>query len=337
MGVRAFAAKTTGGRLEEVTIELPEKTASSLDIDVEYCGICHSDLSMIDNAWQASQYPLVAGHEIVGRVTAVGTAAADRFRVGERVGVGWFSKSCRCCAPCREGYDNMCTSAEQTIIGRPGGFADAMRVDASWAIPLPANLDPATAGPLFCGGITVFSPLVEFDVRPTDRVGVVGIGGLGHMAVKFLRAWGCEVTAFTSSASKMDEARAMGAHHVIDSVDKASFDKIQGSLDFILVTVNATLDWNAFTAALAPRGRLHYVGAVLEPLQIGVFSLLGGQKELSASPLGRPATVMKMLDFAARHHIAPTTETFAMKDINGAIDHLRAGKARYRIVLDNRR
>jgi uncharacterized zinc-type alcohol dehydrogenase-like protein len=337
MNVRAFAAKSPKSKLEEVSITLPNKTETTLDIDVDYCGICHSDLSMIDNEWQFSNYPLVAGHEIVGRVTAVGAAVSDRFKKGDRVGVGWFSKSCRCCTSCRAGYDNMCVSGEQTIIGRPGGFADQVRVDASWAIPLPDTLKPETAGPLFCGGITVFGPLVEYGIRPTDRVGVVGIGGLGHMAVKFLKSWGCEVTAFTSRESKINEARAMGAHHVLLSNDTKAFEKIQGSLDFVLVTVNAPLDWNAYLSVLSSRGRLHFVGAVLEPLNIGVFSMLGGQKSVSASPLGKPEAVTKMLDFAARHNIAPTTEFFPMKDINAAIEHLRAGKARYRIVLDNTR
>jgi uncharacterized zinc-type alcohol dehydrogenase-like protein len=201
--------------------------------------------------------------------------------------------------------------------------------------PVPVGLDPAKAGPLFCGGITVFNPIVQFGVRPTDRVGVVGIGGLGHMALKFLRAWGCEVTAFTSSESKRDEALTLGAHHVVNSRDSAQLAKIAGSLDFILSTVNVTLDWQSLIAALAPRGRLHTAGAVAEPIALAAFPLIAGQKSLSGSPVGSPSTVETMLDFAARHHVEPTTEFFPMSRVNEALDHLKSGKARYRIVLEN--
>jgi uncharacterized zinc-type alcohol dehydrogenase-like protein len=210
-----------------------------------------------------------------------------------------------------------------------------VRCDWSWALPLPDTLDAKAAGPLFCGGLTVFSPIVDFDIRPTDRVGVVGIGGLGHMALKFLRAWGCDVTAFTSSASKTDEARGFGAHHVVASNDSKALKKLAGSLDFILVTVNVPLDWNALIAALAPRGRLHLVGAVLEPIPLRAFDLIGGRKSISGSPLGSPAVAAQMLEFCARHGILPQVEMYPMARINGALDHLRAGKARYRVVVEN--
>jgi uncharacterized zinc-type alcohol dehydrogenase-like protein len=195
-------------------------------------------------------------------------------------------------------------------------------------------LDAATAGPLFCGGITVFAPIANFGVRPTDRVGVVGIGGLGHLAVRFLVAWGCEVTAFTSSSSKRQEALALGAHHVVTSTDPAELKSLAGRFDFILVTANVPLPWQSYLAALAPRGRLHFVGAVLEPIPIPAFSLIGGEKRISGSPLGSPATVADMLDFCARHRIAPTVERFPFRKINDAIEHLREGRARWRVVLD---
>jgi uncharacterized zinc-type alcohol dehydrogenase-like protein len=179
----------------------------------------------------------------------------------------------------------------------------------------------------------VFNPLLEAGVRPTDRVGVIGIGGLGHMALQFFNKWGCDVTAFTSSASKSDEARTMGAHHVIDSRSSEALAKAAGSFDFIISTVNATLDWNAYLGALAPKGRLHIVGAVPEPLAIPAFSLLVGQRSVGGSPSGAPATVSTMLDFCARHNIAPITEEFPMSKANEALAHLAAGKARYRIVL----
>jgi uncharacterized zinc-type alcohol dehydrogenase-like protein len=219
--------------------------------------------------------------------------------------------------------------------GRPGGFGDRVRCQALWAIPIPGALDLALAGPLFCGGITVFNPIVQFGVRPTDRVGVVGIGGLGHMALQFLNKWGCEVIAFTSSEKKAAEAKQFGAHRTVPSGDSQKIAALAGSLDFVLVTANVTLDWNAYLTALGPKGRLHVVGAVLEPLQIPAFSLLTGQRSVSGSPLGSPATMLKMLEFCARHGIKPTTELFPMSKVNDAMEHLRAGKARYRIVLQN--
>jgi uncharacterized zinc-type alcohol dehydrogenase-like protein len=196
-------------------------------------------------------------------------------------------------------------------------------------------VDPAKAGPLFCGGITVFNPIVQCGVQPTDRVGVVGVGGLGHLAIQFLAKWGCEVFAFTSSENKKDELLEMGAHHVVNSKDPGQLKPLARSLDFLMVTVNVPLDWPAYLETLAPRGRLHFVGAVLEPLNIGVFPLLVGQRSVSASPLGSPATTASMLEFCARHDIAPVTETFPMSRVNEALARVESGKARYRVVLEN--
>lgn len=303
-----------------------------VQVVVESCGICHSDLSMLDNAWGNSIYPMVAGHEVVGVVEAVG-GQAKGVAVGDRVGIGWFAGSCLACRSCLSGKQHLCRNVEQTIVGRHGGFADRVRADWEWTIPLPAGLDPLKAGPLFCGGITVFAPLVDFAVKPTERVGVVGIGGLGHLALQFLNKWGCEVTAFTSTEAKAAEARQLGAHHVVSSRDRQAIKALAGSLDFIIVTANVTLDWNAYLAALAPDGRLHFVGAVLEPVPVPAFSLIGGRKSVSGSPLGAPATVATMLEFCARHDIAPVVEVFPMSEVNAALDHLRAGKARHRVVV----
>lgn len=306
-----------------------------VQVKVESCGICHSDLSMVDNDWGNASFPLVPGHEIIGTVEKIGDQAKG-LAIGDRVGIGWYAGSCLFCQPCLSGNHNLCVRGEQTIVGRHGGFADRVRANWEWAIKLPEKLNPASAGPLFCGGITVFSPITDFGVKPTDRVGVIGIGGLGHLAVQFLNKWGCEVTAFTSSESKAEEARKLGAHHVIGTRDRAAVAKIRGSLDFILVTANATLDWNAYISALTTGGRLHFVGAVLEPVPVAAFSLISQKKSISGSPLGSPATVVKMLDFCTRHSIAPVIETFAMDDVNEALEHLRAGKAKYRVVLNNR-
>jgi uncharacterized zinc-type alcohol dehydrogenase-like protein len=332
--IRGYAAAQPKAPLTAIDYALGALGDEEVEISVSHCGICHSDLSMIDAEWGNPQYPLVAGHEIIGTISALGPHAKG-LRVGQRVGLGWYSGSCMHCAQCMSGHHNLCRDGEQTIVGRHGGFAERVRCHWSWALPLPEVLDAKASGPLFCGGLTVFSPIVDFDVRPTDRVGVVGIGGLGHMAVKFLRAWGCDVTAFTSSASKADEARNFGAHHVVASNDSAALKKVAGTFDFILVTVNVTLDWKALLAALAPRGRLHVVGAVLEPIPVPAFALIGGRKSLSGSPLGSPAVATQMLDFCARHAILPQVELFPMSRINDALAHLRAGKARYRVVVEN--
>ncbi|HEX9661041.1 MAG TPA: NAD(P)-dependent alcohol dehydrogenase, partial [Candidatus Binatia bacterium] len=243
--------------------------------------------------------------------------------------------SCMTCNQCMSGNHNLCPNGEQTIVGRHGGFADKVRCNAEWATLLPAGLDVNKAGPLFCGGITVFNPIVQFDVRPTHRVGVIGIGGLGHLALQFLNKWGCEVTAFTSSDAKRDEAGKMGAHHVVNSRDASQLKKIAGSFDFILAAVAVDLDWDAYLAALAPKGRLHTVGAVPSPIPAPAFSLIGSQLSLSGSPLGAPATIRTMLEFCARHRIEPVVETFPMSRVNDALAHLEAGKARYRLVLEN--
>jgi uncharacterized zinc-type alcohol dehydrogenase-like protein len=331
---KAYAATAPKGRLTPYDFEPGPLAPDRVEIAVHSCGICHSDLSMLDNDWGMTQYPLVAGHEVVGTVAALG-AQVSHLRIGQRVGLGWFCGSCMHCRTCMNGDHNLCTRAEQTIVGRPGGFADRVRAKGEWVIPLPDGLDPATAGPLFCGGITAFNPLVQCGVRPTDRVGVIGIGGLGHMAIQFLNKWGCEVTAFTSSAGKTDEAKALGAHRVVNSRDDAAMAALAGSYDFILVTVNVTLNWASYINALAPRGRLHVVGAVGEPIPVAAFAMLTGQKSLSGSPLGSPATTAMLLDFCARHRIGPVAEPFPMSRINDALDHLRAGKARYRVVVVN--
>jgi uncharacterized zinc-type alcohol dehydrogenase-like protein len=331
---RAYAASAPGAPLRAIEYDPGALRPGQVELDVLACGVCHSDLSMLDNEWQMSAYPLVPGHEVIGRVRAV-AEGVHHLRVGDTVGLGWFSGTCMTCAQCLAGDHNLCARAEQTIVARHGGFADRVRCDAAWATVLPAGLDARKSGPLFCGGITVFNPIVQLGVQPTDRVGVIGIGGLGHLALQFLNRWGCEVTAFTSSASKRDEAVRMGAHHVVDSSDASQLEKLAGSLDFVMSTVNADLAWDRYLAALAPKGRLHVVGVTPSPLPVPAFSLIGGQRSVSGSPAGAPATIRKMLDFCARHHIEALTEHFPMSRVNDALDHLRAGKARYRVVLDS--
>ena len=218
-------------------------------------------------------------------------------------------------------------------MGPYGGFSDRVRAEAEWVLPIPTALDPASAGPLLCGGITVFSPMLEFNIKPVHRVGVIGIGGLGHMAIRFLRAWGCEVTAFSHDPAKEAEARNMGAHHFVSSTDSEGLATVANSFDFILCTVNVPLDWNAYLVALRPKGTLILVGVVVEPIQFGMFPLLMGRKSIVSSLIGSPPAMATMLDFAARHGVLPTVETFKFSQVNDAIEKLRQGKVRYRGVL----
>ncbi len=333
MIIKAYAAKKAGAELQPFEYDNGEIGAEEVDIAVSHCGICHSDLSMLNNDWEITHYPFVPGHEIVGRIEAVGSQV-DHLTVGQTVGLGWFAQSCMTCRQCLSGHHNLCPEARGTIVERHGGFADKVRAHKGWVIPLPEGVSSASAGPLFCGGITVFNPIVQNGIRPTDRVGVVGIGGLGHMALGFLRAWGCEVTAFSTSADKEDEARRLGAHHFLNTRDSGALEKRAGYFDMILVTVNVALPWEAYIGALAPRGKLHMVGAA-PSVESAVFPLIIGQRSIGGSPLGSPATIATMLDFAARHQIAPLIETFPMSQVNTAMEKLHAGKPRYRIVLEN--
>lgn len=333
--VRAWAADSAGGPLKPFSFAAEEMRPDDVEIAVETCGICHSDLSMLDNEWGITAYPFVPGHEAIGRVVALGEAAREKgLQVGQRVGVGWNVRSCLHCAYCLKGEHHLCTRVEATIIGRHGAFAERVRAHWLWAVPIPEAVDASAAGPLLCGGITVFAPLLNLGIRPTDRVGVIGIGGLGHMALMFLRAWGCEVVAFTSSPGKAEEARRLGAHRVLSSRDADEMAQHAASFDMVLVTANAPLDWNAILGLLAPKGRLHFVGAVLEPVPVQVMTLISAQTSVSASPTGSRAAIDAMLDFAARHCVSPQVEHFPMSRVNDAISHMREGKAHYRIVLD---
>lgn len=334
MQVKAYAVKEPKAKLSPYEYELGEIGPEQVDIKVAYCGICHSDLSMIDNDWGRTEYPLVPGHEIVGEVVAAGEAV-KKIKVGDKVGLGWFSASCMSCQQCMEGEHHLCATSEETIVGRHGGFANYVRGHWSWAIPLPQEIDRSKAGPLLCGGITVFNPIILAGVKPTDRVGVIGIGGLGHMALKFLKYWGCEVTAFSSSPDKEQEILAMGATRVINSKEPKELKSIAGQLDFILNTTNVTLNWEAYLTTLAPKGKFYTVGAVLDPMEIPAFSLIGGEKVVGGSPLGSPALTKTMLDFCVRHDIYPTVEEFPMEQVNEALEHMKQGKARFRVVLKN--
>jgi len=330
--IKAYAASEPGGKLEPFEYDPGPLGKNNVEIDIEHCGICYSDLSMINNEWGFTQYPLVPGHEVIGTVAKVGENV-NNLKAGQRVGVGWHSGYCMTCHNCLSGDHNLCANQEGTIVGRHGGFADKIHAHHASVVPLPDGIDAESAGPLFCGGITVFNPLLQFNIKPTHKVAVIGIGGLGHMALMFLNAWGCKVTAFTSSESKKKEAIKMGAYDTINSRNPEELEAAAGRFDFIISTVNVKLDWNAYLSTLNSKGRLHFVGAVMEPLDIAVFPLIMGQRSISGSPVGSPAAISKMLDFALRHNIKPIIETYRFDQVNEAIEKLKSGKARYRVVL----
>jgi uncharacterized zinc-type alcohol dehydrogenase-like protein len=308
--------------------------ANEVEIKISHCGVCRSDVHLIDNDWGMSKYPFIPGHEIIGTVLAVGSAVKGRA-VGDRVGVGWQADSCGICEWCLQGAENMCALTQPTCVGRNGGFADKVRVNWRFAIPVPASLESENAAPLMCAGITVYSPLRNFGVRPSSRVGVIGIGGLGHLGIQFAKAFGAEVTAFSTSKEKEDEARKLGAHNFVNTRDTGALKKVAGSFDLLLSTVSADQDWQSYVGALRPRGTLCVVGASPSPMQIQAFSLMGANKAVAGSNTGSPRDLFEMLDVAARHGVKAITERFTMAKANDAVAKVKKNQVRYRAVLAN--
>jgi len=332
--IQGLAAHAAGAQLSPFKYTVGDIAANEVEVQISHCGVCHSDVHLIDNDWGLSKYPFIPGHEIVGTVTAVGSAVTDR-QLGERVGIGWQADSCGICEWCRQGDEHLCAKSQPTCIGRNGGYADAIRVNSRFAIPVPEVLASENVAPLLCGGITVYSPLRNHLARPSSRVGVIGIGGLGHMAIQFARAFGCEVTAFSTSKDKEAEARELGAHNFVNTLDTGALKKVGSSFDLILSTVSADQDFQGFVNALRPKGNLVILGASPSPLQIAGFSLIMGQKAIAGSPTGSPRDLHEMLDVAARHNIKAITESFKMKDANEAVKRVKNNKVRYRAVLAN--
>jgi alcohol/geraniol dehydrogenase (NADP+) len=331
MSVSAFAALARGEALVPFTYEPAPLAAMDVEVEISHSGVCHSDLHLIDNDWATSTYPLVPGHEIVGTVAAVGSQA--ELAVGQRVGIGWQRSSCHDCELCRAGHENLCARQEATCVGHMGGFADRIRTDSRFAFPLPEAMDPATAAPLMCGGVTVFSPLRRWNAREGSRVGVVGIGGLGHLALRFLRAMGCHATAFTSSPDKRDEAIRLGASDAASSKNAADLRAYRGMLDLLLCTAPARLDWITFLQMLKPNGVLCLVGAPPGLLSLPASLLLTGQLVVCGSDIGSPASIRDMLSFAAEHGIGAQIETAPLARVNDALHRLRENQVRYRMVL----
>lgn len=331
---KAYAATRAGGPLEPFSFDPGPLGPDEVEVKVTHCGLCHSDLSMLDNEWGMTTYPFVPGHEAVGTIVALGEDARG-LKVGQRVGVGWAASSCLSCQQCLSGDHNLCPSVRFTIVGRHGAFADRVRAQWTWVRPMPEGIDYAKAGPLLCGGVTVFAPFLIHNIPSTARVGIIGIGGLGHMAVQFANKWGCEVHAFTGSDGKEEEVRKLGAHFVHNIKRDGTLKSLAGSLDLIISTINVPLDIHGVLGALAPRGQLHVAGAILKPMEVPAFDLILGQKSVSGAPAGNPTAIDRMLTFCARHSLAPVVEMLPMSKINDAVERLRSGKAHYRIVLVN--
>jgi uncharacterized zinc-type alcohol dehydrogenase-like protein len=332
MKIKGYAALAEKNPLERFTYD-PERLGSwDVEVAIEHCGLCHSDIHLIDNDWGISAYPLVPGHEIVGTVTALG-AEVDHLVKGQRVGVGWQRSSCLKCDYCLRGDEHLCAENQATCVGHYGGFAEAIRLDSRFVFSIPEGLASEKTAPLFCGGITVYSPLRHYDVQPNMRVGVIGIGGLGHLAIQFARAFGCEVTAFSSTPEKKDEAVELGAHHFVCTREGSAVEKVKNSLDFILSAVSADVDWATYLDILRPDGKLCIVGVPKSPITVPHFPLLIGRKVICGSVIGGRSTIRQMLEFAARHGIGAKTEVLPMDEVNRAIDKVRRNKARYRMVL----
>jgi uncharacterized zinc-type alcohol dehydrogenase-like protein len=332
--IHGLAVHAAGAQLLPYKYDAGELAAHEVEIKISHCGVCHSDVHLIDNDWGISKYPFIPGHEIVGTVTAVGSGVLDRT-VGERVGVGWQADSCGICEWCRQGDEHLCAQAQPTCVGRNGGYADAVRVHSKFAIPVPEVLESENVAPLLCAGITVYSPLRNHGVRPSSRVGIIGIGGLGHLGIQFAKAFGAEVTAFSTSKEKEEEARSLGAHHFVNTRDTSALKKLNGGFDLLLSTVGADQDWPSYIAALRPKGMLCVVGVPTGPLQLPAFPMIAGQRAVSGSPIGSPRDLHEMLDVAARHNVKAITETFPMAKANEAVAKVKKNQVRYRAVLAN--
>jgi uncharacterized zinc-type alcohol dehydrogenase-like protein len=332
--IQGLAAHAAGAELLPYKYDPGELGLNEVEIAITHCGICHSDLHLIANDWGISQYPFIPGHEVIGTVSATG-AEVRLLEVGQRVGLGWQSNSCGECEWCIRGMENLCPAAEGTCVHRNGGYADRVRANARFVIPIPDALESEYAAPLLCGGITVYNPLRTHGVNPSSRVGIIGIGGLGHLAIQFARVFGAEVTAFSTSAAKEEEAHALGAHNFVNSRESKALREAAGTLDFILYTANADQDWGTYVQALRPTGTLCFVGVPPSPVSVHAFPLISGMRSISGNPTGSPYRLKEMLDVAARHGVKATTESFPMAQANTAIEKVKKGKVRYRAVLAN--
>ncbi len=323
--IHAFAAKQQKGPLIAYDYAPEALGPFDVEIKIECCGLCYSDVHLIDDDWKVSKYPLVPGHEIVGNIVKTGSLVQN-LKPGDRVGVGWQCGACLSCENCLSGSETSCPSKIRTCVDRYGGFADKIIANSQFVFPIPENLSSIQAAPLLCAGITVYSPFKQHGIQAPMSVAVVGIGGLGHLALQFARAFGCDVTAISTSPQKEQEARKFGAHHFLTA-------PTSGSFDFILSTSHADVDYSALLSLLKPNGKLCLVGIPSSELKIPARLLISGNRTICGSGTGSRQTMREMLSFAARHNIRAQVETLPMSDVNTAIARLKANKARYRLVL----
>lgn len=340
--VKAFGTEAPEANLKQMSINRRAVTARDVEIDILYCGVCHSDLHTARNEWHGTIYPNVPGHEIVGRITKTGSQVS-RFKVGDLAGVGCMVDSCRECESCKAGLEQYCENGNvQTYNGHEkhlnqqtfGGYSERIVVDEDFVLHIPENLDLAATAPLLCAGITTYSPLRHWNVGEGMKVGIVGIGGLGHMGVKLAKAMGAYVVVITTSASKVEDAKRLGADEVVLSGDEEQMKNNAGTLHFILDCVSAQHDINAYLRLLKRDGQLTIVGAPEHPLPVAAFSLIPGRKSFSGSLIGGIRETQEMLDFCGRHNITSDIELISMQDINEAYDRLLKGDVKYRFVID---
>jgi alcohol dehydrogenase (NADP+) len=341
---KAYSAASATAPLASTTITRRDLTERDVQIEILYCGICHSDLHYVRDQWHSimpAVYPCVPGHEIVGRVTEVG-AEVTKFRLGDLVGVGCLVDSDHSCPNCKAGLEQFCPSQTLTY-GSPdkhlggvtyGGYSDSIVVDERFVLRVPSNLNPAGVAPLLCAGITTYSPMRHWGATEGKKVGVVGLGGLGHMAVKFARAFGSHVVVFTTSPGKKEDALRLGAHEVVISSNPEEMRKQIGSFDFILDAVSAEHDINAYINLLGRDGNITLVGAPEKPLPVSAFPLILGRRSLSGSPIGGLAETQEMLDFCGAHNITADVEVIPIQKVNEAYERLLKADVKYRFSID---
>ncbi len=341
MRVNAYAAPSAGQPLAATTIERRDVGPTDVLIEIEFAGICHSDIHTVNGDWGPQPFPVVPGHEIVGVVAEVG-ADVTRHAVGDRVGVGCYVNSCGECASCRRGDEQFCrvapvetyASVDRDGTVTQGGYSTHVVVDEHFVLSVPDGLDPAAAAPLLCAGITTYSPLKRWGAGPGKEVAVVGLGGLGHMAVKIASAMGAEVTVLSQSLKKQEDALRLGADHYFATSDPATFEQLAETFDLIISTVSATFDVNAYLSLLKVDGALVNVGAPSEPLPVAVFALITGRRSLAGSQIGGIAETQEMLEFCAEHGLASDVEVIAADQVNEAYERVLASDVRYRFVID---
>ncbi len=339
---KGFAAYSPTTPLKDFSFDRRDVGAHDVFIEILYCGVCHSDLHVARNEWERTIYPIVPGHEIVGRITQIGNHVT-KFKVGDLAGVGCFVDSCRTCESCKEGLEQYCDKGSvgtynATTPNWPtptyGGYSNAIVVDEQYTLKVSDTLPLEKVAPLLCAGVTTYSPLRHWNVGKGHKVAILGLGGLGHMAVKFAVSFGAEVTMLSSSPSKKEDAAKLGAHHFVLTFDAAQLKSVTGTFDFIINTISATHDVNAYLQLLKRDGVMVLLGAPPTAAQVPPFTLIGKRRKLAGSVIGGIAETQEMLDYCAQHNITSDVEVIAMNQINEAYERMLKSDVKYRFVID---